>query len=193
MGVNLVGWTPRDINASAVGSPARHPRREVFVGVGNAAVVLFLEFILRRVRSWIAAQPELLDKLVPLFVVGKLFKGGHFFRSDDVNHVLVEPLLIGGTQLLLQGLGIGLLLLRRQRPLQRIGLLVAGLSRQRERAAPFVAWSAGVLDLSPVEGVELWATANPVARAPASSNQKNERKPRNFMCTNALPRNTLGI
>jgi hypothetical protein len=35
----------------------------MFVGIGNAAVVFFLVFILRRVRSGIAAQPELLDKL----------------------------------------------------------------------------------------------------------------------------------
>src|ERR1017187_7997577 len=97
MGVNRVGGTEHNVNASAVAAPAGYPRRKMFVGIGNAAVVFFLVFILRRVRSGIAAQPELLDKLVTLLVVGELFEGGHFLRSDDVTHVFVKPLLVGGT------------------------------------------------------------------------------------------------
>src|ERR1035437_1874267 len=101
MRFNLVGWTVHNVNAPTVGPPPRDASREMFVGVGNAAVVLFLEFVLRRVRSRIPAQPELFDKLVTLLVVRELFEGGHFFRSHDVTHVFVEPLLVGGTQLLL--------------------------------------------------------------------------------------------
>src|ERR1017187_9024096 len=61
MGVNRVGGTVHNVNASAVGPPPGDPRRKMFVGIGNAAVVFFLVFILRGVRSGIAAQPELLD------------------------------------------------------------------------------------------------------------------------------------
>src|ERR1039458_7106871 len=87
MSVNLVGWTVHDVNAPAVGSPPREARRKMFVGIGNAAVVLFLEFVLRRVRSRVAAQPELFDKLVTLLVVGELFEGGHFLdrKSTRLN------------------------------------------------------------------------------------------------------------
>src|SRR5664279_5926658 len=74
MRVNLVGWTPHNVNAPTVGSRPWDSRRKMFVGVGDAAVVLFLEFVLRRVRSRIAAQPELFDKLVTLLVVRKLLK-----------------------------------------------------------------------------------------------------------------------
>src|SRR5664280_410525 len=118
MGLNLVGGTEHDVNASAVAAPAGYPRRKMFVGIGNAAVVFFLVFVLRRVGSGIAAQPELLDKLVALLVVGELLESGHFLPSDDPTHVFVEPLLVSGTQLLLQGLGVGLLLFLRHGTLE---------------------------------------------------------------------------
>jgi len=54
---------------AAVGLPAGLPRRKVFVGVGNAAIMLFAEFVVRRVRIGVAPQPELLDKGVALFIV----------------------------------------------------------------------------------------------------------------------------
>ena len=90
-----IGRAPHDVDAAAIGPPARHAGGEMLVGVGDAAVVFFLVFVLRRVGRGIAAQPELLDELVALFVVGELLKGRHFFRSDDVSDVLVQPLLVG--------------------------------------------------------------------------------------------------
>ncbi|MGB8770867.1 MAG: hypothetical protein WCC92_14710, partial [Candidatus Korobacteraceae bacterium] len=55
-----------------------------------------------------------------------------------------------------------------------------------DASVPLAVWSGEVSDLSLAEGVELWAIAEPVARAPANSNEKNQQKPRNFMGTNAL-------
>src|ERR1035437_8078870 len=130
MSVNLVGGTVHNVNASAVGPPPGDPRRKMFVGIGNAAVVFFLVLVFLGVGSGVAAQPELLDKLVPLFVVGELFEGGHFLIRNDPAHVFVEPLLVGGTQLLLESLGVRLLLLVGQRPLERIRLRAAGLPRR---------------------------------------------------------------
>ena len=87
------------------------PAPKVLVRVGDAAIVLFLEFVLWRVRSGIATQPELLDELVTLFVVGQLLERRELFRRDDLAHVFVQPLLVGGAQLLLERLGVFLLLL----------------------------------------------------------------------------------
>jgi hypothetical protein len=46
----------------------------VLVGVSNTPIVLFLELVLRSVRSGITPKPELLDELVTLLVVRKLLK-----------------------------------------------------------------------------------------------------------------------
>ena len=40
----------------------------MIVGVSDAAVMLFLVFVLFGIRSGIAPQPELLDELLPLLV-----------------------------------------------------------------------------------------------------------------------------
>src|SRR5262249_33583441 len=86
----------------------------------NAPIVLFFVLVLDRVGSGIAAQPELLDKLVALFVVGKLLERGALFVGDDPPDVLVKPTLELGTKLLLQGLFTGLALLFRKRALERV-------------------------------------------------------------------------
>src|ERR1017187_2455672 len=62
-----------------------------------------------------------------------------------------------------------------------------------EASVPFAAWSGGIPDLSPVEGVELWATAKPVARTLTKNNEKNRRKTRNFMSTNVLLEKHFGF
>ena len=41
-----------NVDAAAVGLPAGDTGSEVLVGVGDAAVVLFLEFVLDGVREW---------------------------------------------------------------------------------------------------------------------------------------------
>src|SRR5580704_8008075 len=74
----------------------------MLVGIGDAAIVLFFEGILGRIRVWIAAQPELLDELLALFVGLQAEEGAALFRRDDVGYIFVEPLFIGSVQLFVE-------------------------------------------------------------------------------------------
>ncbi len=98
--LDFVGRAVGDVDAAAVGLPAGNTRSVMLVGVGDAAVVLFFELVLDGIRGGIAAQPELLDELLALFVGLQPFEGGALFIGDDVGHVFVQPLAIGGLELL---------------------------------------------------------------------------------------------
>src|ERR1035438_561416 len=87
--VNLIRRTVSDVNAAAVRLPSGDLRREMFVGVGDAAVMFFLE---RRA----ALNPELLDELLALLVGGESLERGALLVGDDVGHILGEPFPIGG-------------------------------------------------------------------------------------------------
>jgi hypothetical protein len=63
----------------------------MLVGVGDAPVVLFLELVLDGIRRGIAAQPELLDELLALFVGLQALESGALLVGDDVGDVLVQP------------------------------------------------------------------------------------------------------
>ena len=99
MRFDLVGWPVHDVNAAAIGFPSRDARRIVVVGIGDAAVVLFLEFVLDGIGRRIPPQPELLDELLTLFVSVQALECGPLFVSDNVSDVLLEPLFIRGFQL----------------------------------------------------------------------------------------------
>jgi hypothetical protein len=71
----------------------------MFISIGNAAIVLFFEFVLLRVRCGIATPPEGFNKIVALSAVAELAKSRFFFWSDDVPHIILQPLLIGLLQL----------------------------------------------------------------------------------------------
>jgi len=60
---------------AAISLPARLACGKVLVRICDALVVLFFELVLRRLRIWVAAQPEVLDKLVTLFVVARIGGG----------------------------------------------------------------------------------------------------------------------
>ena len=79
MGINFVGRTKHDIDASAIGPPARLAGGKMLVGIGDAAVMFFLVLVLFGVGSGVATQPELLDELVALFVVRELLEGRQLF------------------------------------------------------------------------------------------------------------------
>src|SRR5579864_708708 len=81
----------------------------MFVGIGDTAVVLFLEIIVREVGIAAAAQPELLDELLALFVSFQLQKGLALFRRNNIDDVFVEPLLVRRVQFLQRFLGLALL------------------------------------------------------------------------------------
>jgi hypothetical protein len=101
MGLNLVRRTELDIHLAAVALPPWDARGEVFVGIFDAAVMLFLEFVFFGIGSGIAALPEGFDELVTLLVVGELFERLPLFVRDDVNDVLVEPFLVGLAEFLI--------------------------------------------------------------------------------------------
>src|SRR5439155_23266248 len=115
MRLDLIRRAKGNVHAAAVGLPSGDAGGEMLVGISDAAVVLFFVFVLFGVGGGIAAQPELLDELVALFVVGELHEGRALFIGDDVAHVLVEPLLVSLLQLTMQRLFIGAALLFRKR------------------------------------------------------------------------------
>src|SRR5262249_43961950 len=75
---------------------------EALVGVSDAPVVLLFEFVFPCTGCRVAAQPELLDEMLALFVGLEAEECFLLCISDDVNDVLREPALIR-TQLLLRG------------------------------------------------------------------------------------------
>ena len=98
----------RDVDAAAVGLPAGDARGVVLVGVRDAAVVLFLELVFDGVRGGVAAQPELLDELLALFVGLQALEGRPLFIGDDVGDVFVQPLAVRSLEFLLELLLPGL-------------------------------------------------------------------------------------
>src|SRR6202046_4808704 len=48
MGLHFIGRTPHDVNASAIGFPARYARGVVFVGIRYPTVVFFFECVVGR-------------------------------------------------------------------------------------------------------------------------------------------------
>src|SRR5262249_25368995 len=125
MRINLVRRTKLDVDHSAIGSPSRLARCEVLVGIRDAAIVLFFVFVLYRVRSRVAAKPELLNELVALLVVGELLERLALFVGDNPPHVLVLPLLVRSAQLRLHRLLLFFSLLVAERTLERIDFLLA--------------------------------------------------------------------
>ena len=103
MGIDLIGFAKNDVHASAIGLPARNASRKMFIGVGNALVMLFLIFVLFGVGSGIAALPEGLNKIIAFFVVRKLLERRPLFVGDDPDYVLFQPLFIRTAQFLLEG------------------------------------------------------------------------------------------
>jgi hypothetical protein len=66
---------------------------KMFIGIGDAAVVFFLEFVDRTVGGGIPTHPELLDEVFFLFCGSELQKSIAFLGRNDVDHILVDPLL----------------------------------------------------------------------------------------------------
>src|SRR5271170_2440112 len=123
MRVDFVGRAVHDVDPSPVTLPARDSRSEMFVRIGDAPVVFFLVFVFFRVGSGVAALPEGFDKVIALFVIRELLKGGSFLVGDNPDYVLVQPLLIGFAEFDVQVSFLLLLLFFRGCALQGIGLI----------------------------------------------------------------------
>jgi len=102
MRINLIGWTVLDVDHAAVRFPARDTRGVVIVRVRNTPVVLFFVLVLLGIGSRIASQPEVLDEGLPLFIGLQPLESLLLLIRDDVDDILVHPLLPGPGELLFE-------------------------------------------------------------------------------------------
>jgi hypothetical protein len=93
--LDFVRRAPEDVDVAAIGFPAGDAGGEAFVGVGDAAVVLFAVGVFGGVRVGIAAAPEVFDVLLALFVGGETQEGVVLFFRDDVGDFFAEPSVVG--------------------------------------------------------------------------------------------------
>src|SRR5580765_5165446 len=91
MRFDFIRWSDDDVDAAAIRFPSRNAGGKMFVGVGDAAVVLVLKFVFGGVRSRITALPERLDEVLAFFVVRQLLERRPLLVGDDPGNVLVEP------------------------------------------------------------------------------------------------------
>ena len=68
MRFDVVRLAEFDVDATAIGQPARLAGTEMFIRILNALVVLIFVLVLFRVRIPIAVMPEGIDELCALFV-----------------------------------------------------------------------------------------------------------------------------
>src|ERR1700686_718281 len=122
MGFNLVCRSEYDVGSSAIPLPAWDAGGIVLVGIGDTAIMLFLEFVLFGIRGRVAALPEGFDELVALLVVRELLEGGSLFVGNDPAHVLVQPLPVRLAQFDFERFGIGLPLFLWNLAFERVGL-----------------------------------------------------------------------
>src|SRR6185437_11125278 len=100
VGFLTIGRAKLDVDHAAVGELPGLARGEMFVGIGDAAVVLFAVGVFRRIGIWIAAAPELLNEGVALLVVAQALEGLPFLVADDPANILIQPLFVGAVQFL---------------------------------------------------------------------------------------------
>jgi hypothetical protein len=86
--LDLIGLTPGDIDAAAVGLPSRDTGSVMLVGVGNTLVILLAILVFVGIRVGIAAAPESFDKLLALFISAELLEGFLLFVGNNVGDVL---------------------------------------------------------------------------------------------------------
>jgi len=67
----------------------------MLIGIRNARVMLFFEFVFYRVRSWIATLPETFDELVPFFVIRSCLKAARSSSLIIQRTSFVQPLFVG--------------------------------------------------------------------------------------------------
>ena len=90
---NRIRRTQGDVDLSSRCPPAR-PRRfpaECLVGIADAAVVLFFEFIFRFIGIGVSLFPEGLDEHPPFSIGLKLQEDIFFLGSDYVDDLFLQP------------------------------------------------------------------------------------------------------
>src|SRR5260370_37473507 len=71
----------------------------MLIGIRDAAIVFFFKVIVGQVGIVASTQPELLDELLALFVRFQLQESLTLFVRNNVNDILVEPLLVRSDEL----------------------------------------------------------------------------------------------
>src|SRR5262249_36304779 len=98
---DLIGLAEHDVDAPAVGLPPGDAAGEMFVGVGDALVILFAVFVDVGVGVRVAAVPEPFDELLA-FVVGlERVEDLALLIGDDPANVFVLPASVNAIDLLL--------------------------------------------------------------------------------------------
>src|SRR5579864_9021447 len=111
---SFIRRSPGYVNSTTVCFPAGNARSKMLVGICDATVMLFFKSVLWRIGIRIAPLPERLDELLALFIRLQMNERVPLLRRNDVDNVLVQPLLILGIELfeeLLIALTFGLALL----------------------------------------------------------------------------------
>src|SRR6187200_825027 len=106
MGFYRVRFSPRDVNATAIGFPSGYTRREVLVRISDSFVVLLAIFVLFRIRIWITAAPEVLNEVFTLLVRRQREESSLLIFGDDVIDVRIKPSLVSLFGLGLNGSGV---------------------------------------------------------------------------------------
>src|SRR6266478_3169890 len=94
MRLDLVGLAPGDVDTTTIGFPARNAGRVMFVGIGDALVVLLAIFVFVGVRIGIAPAPEFFDETLALVVGLEFLESFALFVGDDVGDVFVQPVFV---------------------------------------------------------------------------------------------------
>src|SRR5882762_3067406 len=94
MGFYFVSRAPHDVHAAAIGFPAGNSRCKVLIGISDATVVFLFEIVVGKIGIIATAKPKLLNELLALFIGVELQESAPLLGRNDVDHILVKPLLI---------------------------------------------------------------------------------------------------
>src|SRR6266404_3030638 len=94
MAFGFVRFAPGYVDAATISLPTGNAGRIMFVGIGDALVVLLTKLVFISVWIGIAPAPELFDETLTLVVGFELLERLALFISDDVRDVLVQPILV---------------------------------------------------------------------------------------------------
>src|SRR5262249_48962322 len=82
------------IDTATVCFPTRDTGSIVFVGISDTTIIFVAILIFRCIGIGVAAQPELFDKLLSLFIGLELLESITLFFGDNVSNIIIHPTLI---------------------------------------------------------------------------------------------------
>jgi len=97
---DLIRRSIKDVDAATIRRPAGDAGREVFVGIGETAIVFFFEFVSGILRGGVSPLPELYYELLAFFVCLQALEGGSLLIRYDVRYILFQPLPVARLRLL---------------------------------------------------------------------------------------------